>query len=138
MSKALNSRAMYIAIGSHLVLTAAFLFHPCSRLEAAENSIPPNQSQDDRGGQTPSADALLEAGNTLYIAGDLGNAEKNWMEVRNSASTSPAWPKAVYNLGLLEMKQANYPKAIGYLNEVLQSHRNDKEPGGNIMQVFYC
>jgi tetratricopeptide (TPR) repeat protein len=127
---------MYLAIGSHLVLTAAFLFYPCFRLDAAENSSPPNPSQGDPSGQAQSADALLEAGNTLYMAGDLGNAEKNWIEVRSSARTSPAWPKAVYNLGLLEMNQANYLKAIGYFNEVLQSHPDDKEPGGSIMQVY--
>ena len=72
----------------------------------------------------------------IPFAGDLGNAEKNWIEVRSSARTSPAWPKAVYNLGLLEMKQANYPKAIAYFNEVLHSDPNDKEPGGSIMQVY--
>jgi len=136
MLKALNSRARYFVIASHLVLTAAFLFYPCSRLQGAENSDPQNPSKDDSDGQASYADALLEAGNTLYIAGDLGNAEKNWIEVRGSARTSPAWPKAVYNLGLLEMRQANYPKAIGYFNEVLQSHPNDKEPGGSIMQVY--
>jgi tetratricopeptide (TPR) repeat protein len=135
MLKALNSRAMYLAVGSRLILAAALLFYPCSRLVAAENSNSQNPPQDDPGGQARSADALLEAGNTRYIAGDLGNAEKNWIEVRRSARKSPAWPKAVYNLGLLEMNQANYPKAIGYFNEVLQSHPDDKEPGGSIMQV---
>jgi tetratricopeptide (TPR) repeat protein len=135
MLKALNSRARYLAIGFHFVLTAAFLFYPYSRLEAIENSNTSGPSQDP-GEQAGAADALLEAGNTLYMAGDLRNAEKNWIEVRSCPRTSSAWPKAVYNLGLLEMKQANYPKAIGYFNEVLQSHPNDKEPGANIMQVY--
>jgi len=135
MLKALNSRSRYLATGFHLILTSAFFFNSSARLEATENSNQASASQGPNE-QVQSANSLLESGNTLYLAGDLRNAETNWVEVRSSLPTSPAWPKAVYNLGLLEMKQANYRKAIGYFNEVLQSHPNDKEPGADIMQVY--
>jgi tetratricopeptide (TPR) repeat protein len=136
MPKALNSRAVYLAIGFYLVLTAAFPFSPRFCVEAASRANPPSFHQNDSEEPPRSADVLLEAGNTAYVAGDLANAEKNWIEVRNSAHRSGAWPKAVYNLGILEMSRANYPKAIGYFNEVLQSSPNDKEPGGNIMSTY--
>jgi tetratricopeptide (TPR) repeat protein len=104
-------------------------------VEAAEFSNLPCPSQNP-GEQPPSADALLEAGNTFYSAGDLRQAEKIWLETRGCAGASPSWPKAVFNLGILEMQLVNYPKAIGFFNEVLESHPNDREPGGNIMQVY--
>ena len=37
--------------------------------------------------------------------------------------------------GLLEYRRKNFRKAISYFDEVLQSHPNDREPGGNIMET---
>jgi outer membrane protein assembly factor BamD (BamD/ComL family) len=86
--------------------------------------------------QVKTADASLDVGNNSYLSGDVQGAEKAWRAARSCSPEVPAWPKAVYNLGLLEMNQGNYPKAIGYFDEVVQSHPNDKEPGENIMQVY--
>lgn len=86
--------------------------------------------------QVKTADASLDAGNTFYLSGDVQGAEKAWRVARSCSPEVPAWPKAVYNLGLLEMHQANCPTAIGYFDEVVRSHPNDKEPGENIMQVY--
>lgn len=130
-----SSRIRRLAVGLFIVLTSSIPFYFCSRVEAAEfSNLPcPSQDPDER---AQSANALLEAGNTFFAAGHLRQAEKSWLETRDCAGASPSWPKAVFNLGILEMQRVNYPKAIGYFNEVLQSHPNDKEPGGNIMQVY--
>lgn len=86
--------------------------------------------------QTKFAHASLEAGNAFYESGNLRQAEDEWVKVHSCPETIPAWPKAVYNLGLLEMNHTHYSRAIEYFDEVLRSHPNDKEPGGNIMQVY--
>jgi tetratricopeptide (TPR) repeat protein len=86
--------------------------------------------------QVKTAGASLDAGNTFYLSGDAQGAEKAWGVARSCSPEVPAWPKAVYNLGLLEMHQANYPTTVGYFDEVVLSGPNDKEPGEDIMQVY--
>jgi tetratricopeptide (TPR) repeat protein len=77
----------------------------------------------------------LEEGNVAFEAGDIAKAEARWTEIRECAPSSLEWPKAVFNLGLLEYRRHNFPEAISYFDAVLQSHPNDKEPGGNLMQT---
>lgn len=78
---------------------------------------------------------LLDDGDTAFEAGDMGKAETSWMKVRECASATSDWPKAVFNLGLLEYRRNNHRQAIRYFDEVLQSHPNDKEEGGNLMET---
>ena len=77
----------------------------------------------------------LEAGNAAFETGDVTKAEARWMEIRECAPGTLEWPKAVFNVGLLEYKRHNFPQAISHFDAVLQSHPNDKEPGGNLMQT---
>jgi tetratricopeptide (TPR) repeat protein len=78
---------------------------------------------------------LLEEGNKAYEAGDFSKAEARWAKIRACGRGSADWPKAVFNLGLLENRRKNFRQAIAYFDEVIQSHPNDKEPGGNIMET---
>jgi outer membrane protein assembly factor BamD (BamD/ComL family) len=78
---------------------------------------------------------LLADGNAAFETGDTAKAEVDWTKIRQCAPATPDWPKAVFNLGLLEYKRHNLRQAITYFSEVLQSHPNDKEPGGNIMET---
>jgi tetratricopeptide (TPR) repeat protein len=128
-------RRGFLASGFLMVLVSAFPFTCCRLVDAAEASISPVLSQD-TAEETQSADKLLDDANAFYEAGDLRQAEEKWLRVRSTARTSPAWPKAVFNLGILEMREANYDKAVTYFNEVLQCRPNDKEPGGNIMEAY--
>src|SRR5437588_2750698 len=77
----------------------------------------------------------LEEGHAEFETGDILKAETLWTEIRECAAGSSEWPKAVFNLGLLEYRRNNLPEAIRYFDEVLQSHPNDKEPGGNLMET---
>ena len=78
---------------------------------------------------------LLEVGNAAYNAGDFATAEASWVEIRACARGTADWPKAVFNLGILENRRKNLRQAIAYFDEVLQSHPNDKEPGANLMET---
>jgi len=57
------------------------------------------------------------------------------MKIRECGATTPAYPKALYNLGLLAFKEKDFQQAIRYFEEVLRSHPNDKEPGGSLMET---
>jgi len=78
---------------------------------------------------------LLADGNVAFEAEDTTKAEAAWLKIRECAPATPEWPKAVFNLGLLESKRNNFPKAITYFDEVLQSHPNDQEEGGSLMET---
>ena len=77
----------------------------------------------------------LAEGNAAYEAGDLAKAESRWTEIRDCAAGTADWPKAVSNLGLLESRRKNFPRAIAYYEAVLQSHPDDKEPGASLMET---
>ncbi len=81
------------------------------------------------------ASQLLQDGVKAYESGDLQNAEARWQEVRSCQPRTKSWPKAVYNLGVLERKGGNPARAISYFQEVLASHPDDKEPGENLMET---
>ena len=78
---------------------------------------------------------LLAEGNAALETGDIAKAQTSWKTIRECAPASQDWPKAVFNLGLLEYKRDNLRQAIKYFDEVLQSHPNDKEPGANLMET---
>jgi len=84
---------------------------------------------------TEASSRLLEDGNSAFEKGDFGKAEASWLRVRECFHTTPAWPKAVFNLGMLEYRRSRFQQAIAYFDEVLQSHPDDKEPGSNLMQT---
>jgi tetratricopeptide (TPR) repeat protein len=133
--KRLSSQIGHPVIGLLIVLTSAAHLHARSSAESTQSLSLPCPSQDPAD-QVRTAGALLEAGNNFYTAGDPRQAEKNWLEARTCASTTPSWSKAVFNLGILEKQQADYRHAVAYFDELLQSHPNDKEPGGDIMEVY--
>jgi tetratricopeptide (TPR) repeat protein len=85
--------------------------------------------------EATSARALLAAANALYESGDFLRAEQSWLRVGNSSHNTSAWPKAVFNLGLLEERRNDFSRAVSYFDAVLKSHPNDKEPGSNIMET---
>lgn len=80
--------------------------------------------------------ALVGAGNAFYELKEPVRAEKAWTEASHCPQNLSSWPKAVYNLGILESERRNYQKAIGDFQLVLASHPNDKEPGGNLMEIY--
>ena len=130
------SRSRRSAVGFRLLGFAVFFFFSLSFSTTAEQLSSAACASQDAAGQTKFADELLEVGNTSYESGDLRQAEVAWTKVRTCPNTIPAWPKAVFNLALLEMNQAHYSKAIGYFDEVVRANPNDKEPGQNLMQVY--
>jgi|ERR1035441_2117323 outer membrane protein assembly factor BamD (BamD/ComL family) len=82
--------------------------------------------------EKPTPEALskqLEEGNSAFEKGDAINAEMRWAEIRECAPASSEWPKAMFNLGLLEYRRNNFPQAISYFEAVLQSRPNDKRTG---------
>ena len=95
----------------------------------------PQTTCPERGPTPEELSKQLGEGNTAFETGDTTKAEARWKEIRECASGTLAWPKAVFNLGLLERQRRNFPKAISYFHAVLQAHPNDKEPGGNLMQT---
>ena len=81
------------------------------------------------------ARAFLMAGNTLYRSGDVVSAEQARLRAKRYPPSTPAWPKAVFNLGVLEEERAGFHKAIEYFDALLSSNTNDKEPGANLMET---
>jgi len=77
----------------------------------------------------------LSEGNAAFEAGDTRTARTSWKKIRECGTTTPDYPKAVYNLRLLEFKEKDFQQAIRYFEEVLRSHPNDKEPGDSLMQT---
>jgi len=73
--------------------------------------------------------AGLAAGNAFYESGDFPRAEQAWVRTSNASHTTPGWPRAVFDLGLLEERRKNFSRAVSYFDAVLKSHPNDKEPG---------
>jgi tetratricopeptide (TPR) repeat protein len=131
-----DSRPWTSVFGLLFVLVFVSSFHPDAWAgEVSKDSKVPDAAQESAKQPDP-AEAVLQSGNDLFVAGDSMAAEKKWLEIRNGEHSSSAWPKAVFNLGVLEREKANYPAAISYFNEVLQSHPHDKEPGRDIMQAY--
>jgi len=71
------------------------------------------------------------AGNALYESGDFPRAEQAWVRTSTASHNTPARPKAVFDLGLLEERRKNFSRAASYFDAVLKSHPNGKEPGSN-------
>ena len=78
---------------------------------------------------------LLESGNQAYESGDLAKAESSWETITQCPGSNPDWPKAMFNLGLLKLRLADYSGAIANFEAVLNSHPNDREPGDSVMQT---
>jgi tetratricopeptide (TPR) repeat protein len=73
------------------------------------------------------ADALLAIGNVLHSSGDLSGAETNWSKVMLRYAGSPAWLRAVFNLGILCEEKKRYAEATAFFNTLLESKSNDTE-----------
>ena len=83
----------------------------------------------DLGGVTKeaSADALLAAGNVQHESGDSSGAQTNYSKVMLRYVGSPAWPEAVFNLGILCKEKKRYMEAIAFFNTLLESQSKDTE-----------
>jgi|HubBroStandDraft_4_1064222.scaffolds.fasta_scaffold28934_3 hypothetical protein len=83
----------------------------------------------DLGGVTKeaAADALLAAGNVLHESGDFSGAQTNWSNVMLRYVESPAWPEAVFNLGILCKEKKQYTEAIAFFNALLASKSKNTE-----------
>jgi hypothetical protein len=83
----------------------------------------------DLGGVTKeaAADALLAAGNVLHESGDFSGAQTNWSKVMVRYVGSPAWPEAVFNLGILCKEKKRYMEAIAFFNTLLESKSKHTE-----------
>jgi tetratricopeptide (TPR) repeat protein len=71
------------------------------------------------------ANALLAAGNALRGSGDLSGAQTNWSKVMSRYVGSPAWPEAVFHLGMLCKEKEQYTEAIPFFNALLESKPKD-------------
>ena len=71
------------------------------------------------------ADALLAVGNVLHGSGDLSGAQTNWSKVMLRYVGSPAWPEAVFDLGILCKEKKQYMEAIAFFNTLLESKSKD-------------
>lgn len=101
----------------------------CGAAVASAITCPAQKQTNDAAAQ------LLADGNAAYEAGDVAKAQACWTEIRECAANTTDWPKAVFNLGVLEYRRKNLRQAIAYFDEVLQSHPNDKEPGASLMET---
>jgi outer membrane protein assembly factor BamD (BamD/ComL family) len=54
---------------------------------------------------------LLAEGNAALETGDIAKAQTSWKTIRECAPANQDWPKAVFNLGLLEYKGDNLRQA---------------------------
>ena len=81
------------------------------------------------------AKELFKDGIAAFDLGNISTAERDWTEIRQCGRGTADWPKAVSNLALLESNRGRFDSAISYFEEVLNSHPNDKEAGGNLMQT---
>ena len=77
----------------------------------------------------------MEEGNAAYESHDFNKAEARWKQIRDCDRGTADWPKAVFNLGFQEHERKNPSAAIGYFEEILRSHPDDKEPGGSLMET---
>lgn len=99
----------------------------------------------DLGGVTKeaAADALLAAGNVLHESGDSSGAQTNWSKVMLRYVGSPAWPEAVFNLGILCKEKKRYMEAIAFFNTILESKLKDTEryreySHGSALELSQC
>jgi len=119
-----NRHGLLLALATVLIISRA------SVGAVAGAGTCPEQMQTDE-----AASKSLADGNAAFEAGDMAKAEAQWKQIRQCAPGTADWPKAVFNLGLLEHRRKNFRQAVEYFHEVLQSHPNDKEPGANLMET---
>jgi len=87
-------------------------------------------------GKEPACGYLVGAGYGFYQLGEVSRAERAWLDAAKCPHNDPSWPKAASNLGILERDRKNYRKAIDYFQAVIESHPDDKEPGGSLMETY--
>jgi TolA-binding protein len=72
-------------------------------------------------GKDAAADALLALGNVLRGSEDLSGAQTSWSKVMLQYVGSPAWPEAVFKLGILCEEKKQYVEAITFFNTLLEA-----------------
>src|SRR5690242_16948704 len=112
-----------------LFVASAMMTVPFAGAEPAAPALPCAEMQ-----SAAAFSQLLDSGNAAFEAGDTTRAKTSWLKIRECGASTSDYPKALYNLGLLEFKHRDFHQAIEYFEEVLRSHPNDKEPGGSLMQ----
>ncbi len=80
--------------------------------------------------------SMLDLGNLHYRLREYDRAEQSWLKLKNQFPLSTAWPRAVFNLGLLSKKRGNFPVAIQYFGELVRADVNDLELGRYIMDTY--
>jgi tetratricopeptide (TPR) repeat protein len=86
--------------------------------------------------KSQSAGAILELGNKAHKAKDYEQAIKLWQQIENDYNNTPAWGKAVFNIGIALKEQKQFDDAIKQFEKLLTSNVNDMERGSNIMQAY--
>ena len=121
-----------VAVFSLLVLATAVVI---SVSALASVDVRAACSSKDPDSQALAAGIYLESGIDAYGRRDFERAEADWLAATKCSKSAPSWPKAIFNLGLVQMERKNYPRAIAYFEQVIQSHPNDAEPGSHLMQT---
>ena len=82
------------------------------------------------------ANAVLAMGNQHHRMKEYDQAESAWLRIIKEFPASAAYPKAVFNLGLLTKERGQFDRAIGYFSSLLNANVNDLEPGGHIREAY--
>ena len=93
-------------------------------------------------GQSRSCSDVKQTSSQLLVQAEASFADRRddraaalWIEIHDCAPGTPDWWKAVFNLGQLAYDRGDNVRAILLFEELLRSHPDDKEPGGNIMET---
>ena len=82
------------------------------------------------------AGAWLARANLAYVAKDYNYAMGLWQHVEKKYEDTSAWPKAVFNIGLLLKEQGEFHSAIEQFEKLLTAELDDREPGSHIMETY--
>jgi tetratricopeptide (TPR) repeat protein len=78
----------------------------------------------------------LDEANQLYAAREYERAADAYQKLLAEFSDPPTRAKIIFNLGLTYKRLKQYDKAIETFNRIFAMTVNDREPGGNIMQLY--
>ncbi|NQT86827.1 ankyrin repeat domain-containing protein [bacterium] len=84
--------------------------------------------------KTPSD--MLAAANKAYEAERFVEALALWEKIVANHTGTSAWPKALFNIGLLRKEQHRYDDAMAAFKRLTGSQVDDREPGAHIMEAY--
>jgi len=82
------------------------------------------------------AEALVGAANAAHKAKRVADAIAGWRTVEARYPNTPAWGKAVFNIGLTLKEQGRHRDAIAQFRKMFEGEVNDRERGGHIMEAY--